>query len=89
MQGDFSRLTLDSPYTRVLLQQGRPLLDADWNEQAAILLNQIRTLARGLYGSNSSMTQRTRKTSSSQQEPISLMALPVISMRPVTTPAKI
>lgn len=40
MNGDFSRDTAErarlARYTRVLLQQGRPLLDADFNEQSAI-----------------------------------------------------
>ena len=38
MQGDFTRLTFkaDEGYRSVLLQQGRVLLDADWNEQAGI-----------------------------------------------------
>ncbi len=52
MKGDFSRITFDPTkhFTSVLMQQGRVQLDADWNEQAAILLWQIRTLARGLIG---------------------------------------
>lgn len=39
MKGDFSRQTFDKDkhYTTVALQQGRVLLDADWNEQQAIL----------------------------------------------------
>ena len=38
MKGDFSRITFDPKkhYSRVLMQQGRVQLDADWNEQAAI-----------------------------------------------------
>jgi hypothetical protein len=38
MQGDFSRRTFDrlDAYRAVLLQQGRVVLDADWNEQADI-----------------------------------------------------
>lgn len=38
MKGDFSRLTFDPKkhYRRVLMQQGRVQVDADWNEQAAI-----------------------------------------------------
>ena len=38
MQGDFTRDTFDvrHHYTRVLMQQGRVQLDADWNEQTAI-----------------------------------------------------
>ncbi len=39
MKGDFSRWTHDPSkhYTRVLSQQGRVSLDADWNEQQAIV----------------------------------------------------
>ena len=42
MKGDFSRLTFDPKkhYRRVLMQQGRVQVDADWNEQEAI--NQFR-----------------------------------------------
>ncbi|HET6857258.1 MAG TPA: DUF6519 domain-containing protein, partial [Streptomyces sp.] len=38
MQGDFSRWTFDAQarYRAVLLQQGRVLLDSDWNEQGQI-----------------------------------------------------
>ena len=38
MKGDFSRDTFDpaKQFTRVLMQQGRVQLDADWNEQIAI-----------------------------------------------------
>jgi Family of unknown function (DUF6519) len=37
-------------YTRVLLQQGRPLLDRDWNEHTEIVSTQIRNLTRAIYG---------------------------------------
>ena len=52
MKGDFSRNTFDprKHFTRVLMQQGRVQLDADWNEQAAILLHYVRTLAADLIG---------------------------------------
>lgn len=52
MNGDFTRNTFDPEkhYTRVLLQQGRVQLDADWNEQAAILLHYLQTLAADLIG---------------------------------------
>jgi hypothetical protein len=52
MKGDFSRNTFDKRhhYARVLMQQGRVLLDADWNEQTAILLHYLRTLAADLIG---------------------------------------
>jgi hypothetical protein len=52
MKGDFSRDTFDSRknFSRVLMQQGRVQLDADWNEQSAILLHYLRTLATDLIG---------------------------------------
>jgi len=52
MKGDFSRLTFDPKkhFTRVLQQQGRVQLDADWNEQSAILLHYIQALASDLIG---------------------------------------
>jgi len=52
MNGDFTRVTFDQDkhYTSVLLSQGRVLLDADWNEQAAILLHYLQTLATDLIG---------------------------------------
>lgn len=52
MKGDFTRDTFDlrKHFSRVLLQQGRVLLDADWNEQAAILLHYLRALAADLIG---------------------------------------
>jgi hypothetical protein len=52
MKGDFSRDSFDlrKRYTRVLMQQGRVQLDADWNEQADILLHQLRVLAADIFG---------------------------------------
>jgi hypothetical protein len=52
MKGDFTRNTFDADkqFTRVLMQQGRVQLDADWNEQAAIFWDYIRTLATHLIG---------------------------------------
>lgn len=52
MRGDFSRDTFDARkhFSRVLQQQGRVHLDADWNEQSAILLHYLRTLAADLIG---------------------------------------
>ena len=52
MKGDFTRDTFDPSkhYSRVLQQQGRVQLDADWNEQTAIVLHYLRTLARDLMG---------------------------------------
>ncbi|HSQ24616.1 MAG TPA: DUF6519 domain-containing protein, partial [Pyrinomonadaceae bacterium] len=52
MKGDFTRVTFDPAkhYSRVLMQQGRVQLDADWNEQAAILLHYLQALAADLIG---------------------------------------
>ena len=52
MKGDFSRSTFDphKHYTSVRLQQGRVQLDADWNEQADILLHLIATQLKDLLG---------------------------------------
>lgn len=52
MKGDFSRDTYDRAkhFSRVLQQQGRVQLDADWNEQTAILIHYMRTLAADLIG---------------------------------------
>ena len=52
MRIDISRdeFTRANNYSRVLLQQGRPLLDSDWNEQGAIVLAQLRAATRAIYG---------------------------------------
>ena len=52
MNGDFTRDTFNpaKQFSRVLMQQGRVTLDADWNEQSSILLHYLRTLARDLIG---------------------------------------
>ncbi|WP_179957030.1 DUF6519 domain-containing protein [Amycolatopsis anabasis] len=52
MQADFSRRTFDRAkhFSAVLSQQGRVQLDADFNEQAAILLHQLRTVVTDLVG---------------------------------------
>ena len=52
MKGDFSRFTFDARkhYSRVLMQQGRVQLDADWNEQVAMLLERLETLGTDLIG---------------------------------------
>jgi hypothetical protein len=52
MYGDFSRMTFSrgKAYTGVWSQQGRVQLDADANEQTAILLDWLRTLAVDFIG---------------------------------------
>ncbi|HTJ27966.1 MAG TPA: DUF6519 domain-containing protein [Candidatus Limnocylindria bacterium] len=51
MKGDLSRVTFDGArYSRVVAQQGRVQLDADWNEQQAILEYRLRTALSDLFG---------------------------------------
>lgn len=52
MKADLTRSTFDpgKHFTRVLMQQGRIQLDADWNEQVAILLHYVQSLAADLIG---------------------------------------
>lgn len=52
MHGDFSRVTFDAGqhYSSVRVQQGRAYLDAEANEQAAILVHSIRSTTRDLIG---------------------------------------
>lgn len=52
MKGDFSRDSFDASRHdyRVLMQQGRVQLDADWNEQASILLHRLEATIRDLIG---------------------------------------
>jgi hypothetical protein len=52
MQGDYSLnpLTVRRNVSRVLLQQGRVMLDSDWNEQSAALLDWQRNLAADIIG---------------------------------------
>ncbi len=51
-KGDFTRDTFDpfKHFSRILMQQGRVQLDADWNEQTDILLRYLRTLAADVIG---------------------------------------
>ena len=54
MRGDFTRDTRErarrAGVRSVLLQQGRPLVDADWNEQAGITADRAELLARHVIG---------------------------------------
>ncbi len=52
MKGDFSRYTFDPKkhYTQVLMQQGRVVTDADWNEQQAISQHRIATATQDIIG---------------------------------------
>lgn len=52
MKADIGRMTFDptKQFARVVLQQGRVQVEADWNEQVAILLYAVRTLAADVVG---------------------------------------
>jgi len=52
MKADLTRRSHDvaKSFSRVVMQQGRVQLDADWNEQAAITLHAMRRLARDIGG---------------------------------------
>jgi hypothetical protein len=52
MKADFSRDSFDplKNYYRVLMQQGRVQMDADWNEQVAIILHRLECLVTDLIG---------------------------------------
>jgi len=52
MKGDFTRFTFDPKrhYKSVLMQQGRVILDADWNEQAGIVEHIRETEVRDVIG---------------------------------------
>ncbi len=53
-KGDFTRDSLDPhrlrQFSRVLMQQGRVQLDADWNEQTDLLLHALRGFIKDLAG---------------------------------------
>ena len=59
--GDFTRHSFDPQkhFLRVLMQQGRVQVDADWNEQVAILLHYLQTLAEDLIGSHGTPVGRS------------------------------
>ena len=52
MKADIGRMTFDPAknFARVVLQQGRVQVESDWNEQVAILVHALRTLAADLIG---------------------------------------
>ncbi|MDP9109448.1 MAG: DUF6519 domain-containing protein, partial [Pseudomonadota bacterium] len=54
MKADLTRDTFHplKHFSRVLMQQGRVQVDADWNEQNAILLHYLRTLGADLIGAH-------------------------------------
>lgn len=54
MKGDFSNITFNAQkhFRRVLMQQGRVQLDADWNEQTSILLHYLQNLTKDIIGAH-------------------------------------
>src|SRR5690349_11898910 len=74
MKGDFTRDTFDpsNHFTRVLSQQGRVQLDADMNEQTAILLHYLHALAVDLIGPHGGPADITRINQNKQEELIQL-----------------
>ncbi|WP_431819305.1 DUF6519 domain-containing protein [Burkholderia sp. F1] len=52
MKADLTRVSFDplKHFSRVVMQQGRVQLDADWNEQAEILLHTLRAMALDGFG---------------------------------------
>ncbi|MEM6468157.1 MAG: DUF6519 domain-containing protein [Planctomycetota bacterium] len=62
MKGDFSRDSHNQSkqYSRVLMQQGRVQLDADWNEQAALLLQAHRQSLADQMGGHGTWTDEDR-----------------------------
>jgi hypothetical protein len=60
MKGDFTRDSFSPShgYTRVLAQQGRVQLDADWNEQIAIFWDHFRAMVVDLIGPHAGPHQR-------------------------------
>jgi hypothetical protein len=54
MKGDFTRDTFETGnyFSRVLMQQGRVQLDADWNEQTDIFWHYLRLLASDIIGAH-------------------------------------
>lgn len=51
MKGDFSRFALDpGAYSRVLMQQGRVLVDSDWNDHVAMTVASQRAMMADLVG---------------------------------------
>lgn len=57
-RGDFTRDTFDPlrHFSRVLMQQGRVQLDADWNEQVSIIWHYLRRLGAHLMGPHGTPT---------------------------------
>jgi hypothetical protein len=54
MKGDFSRQTFNAlrHYAKVLMQQGRVQVDADWNEQQSIIEHRLASESRDVIGAS-------------------------------------
>jgi hypothetical protein len=76
MKGDFTRNTFDvrNLFNRVLMQQGRVTLDADFNEQVDILLHYLQNLARDLIGPYAAPSEAPGFKISANQDGISISA---------------
>jgi len=76
MKGDFTRNTFDAKnlFSRVLMQQGRVTLDADFNEQVDILLYYLQNLARDLIGPYAAPSEDAGFRIGADQDGISISA---------------
>jgi hypothetical protein len=72
MNPDISRQTFreDSRYSRVVFQQGRPLLDSDLNEQGDLLALQTRNLARAIFGDACAVDEKAFEISPHPERPL-------------------
>lgn len=77
MYGDFSRDSFrpEKHYRRVLMQQGRVLLDADFNEQTAILLHYHQALTRALAGPFAAVGDGFKLSAPQDRQPIEELKL--------------
>ncbi|MES2741998.1 MAG: DUF6519 domain-containing protein [Pseudomonadota bacterium] len=79
MKGDFTRDTFDAAkqFSRVLMQQGRVQVDADWNEQTSILLHYLQTLARDIFGPHAGPAGALGFGLATKDHPVDLDALDI------------
>jgi Family of unknown function (DUF6519) len=79
MKGDFTRNSFDPTrhFSRVLLQQGRVNLDADVNEQSAILLRFMRTLTADLLGQSEILFDENLNTFNTGSGPLNHLGLKI------------
>ena len=74
MRGDFSRLfnNQEKGFGRLLLQQGRVLLDSDFNEAQEIMTNAVRTLARVVIGPHGGEPEAFRLSATDKKDDLTL-----------------